>query len=139
MIRFLQHQTKTKKLFLSAILAVLILGMVLYLGSAFTNTTASANAQGVYAVVVDQEVTTQELQQELQKGEMGQLFFPKGNFVGKEQYSAFIADNFRVDVPTFERIEKYGLLIRKLQSVVQGAVLVTPDEVKRQFDEQNKK
>src|SRR5882724_2162563 len=137
MIRFLQHQTKTKKIFLSAILAVLILGMVLYLGSAFTNTTASANAQGVYAVVGDQEVTTQEianqarqlarrqfpqqavpdmlmpyfqktaadslvvqgalveeahrmglkvtdqeLQQELQKGEMGQLFFPKGNFVG---------------------------------------------------------
>src|SRR5947207_13267009 len=61
MIRFLQHQTKTKKLFLSAILAVLILGMVLYLGSAFTNTTASANAQGVYAAVGDQEVTTQEI------------------------------------------------------------------------------
>src|SRR5712671_6268232 len=194
MIRFLQHQTKTKKLFLSAILAVLILGMVLYLGSAFTNTTASANAQGVYAAVGEQEVTTQEiatearrlarqqfpqqavpdmlmpyfqksaadnlviqhalveeahrmglkvtdqeLQQELQKGAMGQMFFPKGNFVGKEQYSAFIADNFRVDVPTFERLVKYDLLVRKLQNVVQGAVLVTPDEVKRQFDEQNKK
>src|SRR5437763_1539675 len=60
MIRFLQHQTKTKKLFLSAILAVLILGMVLYLGSAFTNTTASANAQGVYATVGDEQVTTQQ-------------------------------------------------------------------------------
>src|SRR5947209_7044920 len=194
MIRFLQHQTKTKKLFLSAILAVLILGMVLYLGSAFTNTTASANAQGVYAAVGEQEVTTQEiatearrlarqqfpqqavpdmlmpyfqksaadnlviqhalveeahrmglkvtdqeLQQELQKGAMGPMFFPKGNFIGKEQYSAFIADNFRMDVPTFERLVKYDLLVRKLQNVVQGAVLVTPDEVKRQFDEQNKK
>ena len=61
MIRFLQHQTKTKKLFLGAILAVLILGMVLYLGSAFTNSSASANVQGVYAKVGDQEVTTQQI------------------------------------------------------------------------------
>ena len=58
MIRFLQHQTKTKKLFLGAILAVLILGMVLYLGAAFTNSSASANVQGVYAKVGEQEVTT---------------------------------------------------------------------------------
>ena len=53
MIRFLQHQTKTKKIFLSAILAVLILGMVLYLGSAFTNTTAAANGGDVGRVFHD--------------------------------------------------------------------------------------
>ena len=61
MIRFLQHQTKTKKVFLGAILAVLILGMVLYLGAAFTNSNAQANVQGVYAKVGEQEITTQQV------------------------------------------------------------------------------
>ena len=194
MIRFLQHQTKTKKLFLGAILAVLILGMVLYLGAAFTNSSAAANVQGVYAKVGEQEITTQqianeakrlssqqfpqqavpeflvpyfqknaadnlvvqaalveeagrmglkvtdqELQDELQHGFLGRAVFPSGNFIGKEKYAEFIADNYRLDVPSFERLVKLDLVIRKLQSVVQGSVVVNPDEVQREFNKQSLK
>src|SRR5438067_7441532 len=194
MIRFLQHQTKTKKVFLGAILAVLILGMVLYLGAAFTNSSAQANVQGVYAKVGEQEITTQqvaleakrlsaqqfpgqavpeflipyfqknaaenlvvraalveearrmglkvtdqELGNELQHGGMSTVLFPNGNFVGKDKYAEFVADNFRMDVPTFEGLVKSDLLVRKLQNVVQGSVIIDADELQREFKKQNLK
>ncbi len=60
MIRFLQHPSTGRKAGLSIILGVLILGMVVYLGQAFTGS-GNVNTSGVYATVGDETVTSSEV------------------------------------------------------------------------------
>src|SRR5438105_4357271 len=192
MIKFLQNPTKTRKFMLGAILAVVIVSMVAYLGNAFTGNTPTA--QGTYATVDGQPVSTQEISQtaqrmarqqfqgrqvpeflmpylqrraadqlvmqaalvaeanrmgfkvtdqelrdELRQGNIGQQLFPQGNYIGDEAYKDFVANQFGMDIPRFERLVKQDLLIGKLQSVVGGSVTVPDAEVKKEFQRQKVK
>src|SRR5947207_1509269 len=65
MIKFLQNPTKTRKVMLGIILAVVIVSMVAYLGQAFTST--SPTSTGTYATVDGQPVSTQEVSQTAQR------------------------------------------------------------------------
>src|SRR3954469_19504772 len=64
MIKFLQNPTKPRKLMLGIILAVVIVSMVAYLGQAFTGDTTSA--QGTFATVNGESVTSQDVMQAAQ-------------------------------------------------------------------------
>ncbi|MCU1286904.1 MAG: PpiC-type peptidyl-prolyl cis-trans isomerase [Acidobacteriales bacterium] len=61
MIRFLQNPTKTRKVVLALILGFVIVSMVAYLGQAFTSN--GPTAQGVYATVAGEPVTTMQVSQ----------------------------------------------------------------------------
>src|SRR5260221_2754099 len=61
MIKFLQNPTGPRKMILGLILAFLIVSMVAYLGQAFTSNTPTA--QGVYATVAGQPVSSQDISQ----------------------------------------------------------------------------
>ena len=65
MIKFLQNPTKPRKIMLGIILAVVIVSMVAYLGQAFSGDTPTA--QGVYATVDGQPVSSQEISQTAQR------------------------------------------------------------------------
>src|ERR1700756_4733892 len=65
MIRFLQNPTKTRKVILGVILSFVIVSMVAYLGQAFTST--GPTAQGVYATVAGEQVTTMQVSQSAQR------------------------------------------------------------------------
>src|SRR3954468_22750775 len=192
MIKFLQNPTKTRRLFLGIILAVVIVSMVAYLGQAFTND--SATVQGVYATVdgepvatqeimkraqalgrqqlqgqqipdflmpylqkraaeqlimqaslvaeanrIGLKVTDQELRDEMRQGAFGQQFFPKGNYIGDEAYRDAVATEYQMDVSHFERLVKQGILLRKLESVIEGSVTVPDSEVQKEFQRQKVK
>ncbi|MCU1308425.1 MAG: PpiC-type peptidyl-prolyl cis-trans isomerase [Acidobacteriaceae bacterium] len=192
MIRFLQNPTKTRKVFLAAILGVVIVSMVAYLGQAFTST--STTTQGVYATIGSEQVMSaqvaqfaqqiaqrqfqgksvpemflpyfqrqaaeqlvlqaalaaearrmglkvsdQELVDELSQGAAGKVLFPNGQFVGQEKYAEIIYENARQSVEQFEKQQKEGLLLRKLENVVEGGVTVPDAEVQREFQKQNVK
>ncbi|HUQ50329.1 MAG TPA: peptidyl-prolyl cis-trans isomerase [Terriglobales bacterium] len=85
------------------------------------------------------KVTDEELKAELRQGQMGKQFFPDGNFIGQQQYTAFVQSTFNMTVANFEKSVKSDLLMRKLISVVQGAAAVTDDEVQKEYQKQNVK
>ncbi len=192
MIKFLQNPTKTRRFFLGAILAVVIVSMVAYLGQAFTSDSAAVT--GTYATVAGEPVSAQEVQQraqqlarqqfqgrqvpdflmpylqkraadqlvlqaalvaeanrmglkvndqelrdELRTGGLGQQLFPKGNYIGDDAYRDFVANTYNLDVPHFEKLVKQSLLMRKLESVVEGSVTVPDAEVQKEFQRQKVK
>jgi peptidyl-prolyl cis-trans isomerase D len=85
------------------------------------------------------KVSDEELRDELHQGFWAQQLFPSGNFVGEDNYKNFVASSFQVDVPTFEKLMKQDLLVRKLQAVIEGGVTVPDAEVQREFKKQNVK
>jgi peptidyl-prolyl cis-trans isomerase D len=192
MIKFLQNPTKTRRFFLGAILAALIVAMVAYLGNAFTGDSAAVT--GVYATVAGEpvsaqevsqraqqlarqqfqgrqvpdflmpylqkraadqlvmqaalvaeanrmglKVTDEELRDELRSGGLGQQLFPKGNYIGDEAYRDFVANTYQLDIPHFEKLVKQSLMMRKLESVVEGSVTVPEAEIQKEFQKQKVK
>jgi peptidyl-prolyl cis-trans isomerase D len=85
------------------------------------------------------KVTDAELQDTLQHGQFGMYFFPGGNFIGEQQYEAFVNQNFNMTVPQFEQAVKEDLLLSKLQAAVEGPVSVAKQDVEQEFKRQSTK
>jgi len=85
------------------------------------------------------KVTDSELQDTLQHGQFGQTFFPNGNFIGEQQYEAFVTQNFNLSVQQFEQAVKEELLLNKLQAAVEGPVTVSKLDVEKAYKQQNTK
>jgi peptidyl-prolyl cis-trans isomerase D len=83
-------------------------------------------------------VTDAELRDELQNGPYGPDLFPKGKFVGQDQYQSML-ENAGLTVPQFEDQVRDQILITKLESLVTQTVIVSDEEVHKQFDAQNTK
>src|SRR5260370_3063439 len=84
-------------------------------------------------------VTDDELRDALHKGQYGQIFFPKGQFVGEEEYTNILRDRANTTVPEFEKNVKTQLLLGKLQQLVTAGAQVPLEEVQREFVKQNTK
>jgi len=83
-------------------------------------------------------VSDEELRDELQHGQLGQMLFPDGKFVGQEQYEDFVQRN-DMTVPQFESLEKDYILVRKLRALVSSSAFVSDAEVRKEFDQRNTK
>jgi peptidyl-prolyl cis-trans isomerase D len=79
------------------------------------------------------EATNDELQKELQHGAFADQLFPDGNFIGKDQYTAWVQNNTGLTVPKFEELVKEDLSIRKLRTVIESGATVSPVDVKTEF------
>ena len=84
-------------------------------------------------------VSDEELRQTLHKGQFGEYLFPKGQFVGEEQYANFVQSNFNLTVPMFEDELKKDIEIGKLQKVVEASATVSDPEVQNLVREQQTK
>ncbi len=84
-------------------------------------------------------VSDQELQEELHAGQMGQVLFPNGQFIGKDKYMDFVQGQFNLSVERFESLVKDDLLFQKVQAIVAGAAVVSDSEIKLAYDKQNLK
>jgi peptidyl-prolyl cis-trans isomerase D len=83
-------------------------------------------------------VSDDELRDELQHGQLGQMLFPDGKFVGQEEYADFVQRN-DMTVPQFESLEKDYILVRKLRALVASSAFVGDPEVREEFDRRNTK
>jgi peptidyl-prolyl cis-trans isomerase D len=79
------------------------------------------------------EATDTELQNEFQHGSLAEQLFPDGNFIGKDQYNAWVQSNTGMPVPKFEELVKQDLTIRKLRDVIEGGATVSPNDVKAEY------
>jgi peptidyl-prolyl cis-trans isomerase D len=82
--------------------------------------------------------TDEELRDDLQHGQMGQILFPQGKYVGDEGYQNFVASN-GLSIPQFETLEKNFIVIRKLREMVVGGATVTDLEIRQAFTRRNTK
>ncbi|HZR27820.1 MAG TPA: peptidyl-prolyl cis-trans isomerase [Terriglobales bacterium] len=77
-------------------------------------------------------VTDEELRDFLHKGQFGEAFFPKGQYIGDEKYTSFVQERVGTSVPEFEKELKSELLLSKLQNMVTAGVQVDPNEIQKE-------
>jgi peptidyl-prolyl cis-trans isomerase D len=85
------------------------------------------------------KVSDREVQDELQQNpEYKQAFFPGGQWIGEKEYEALLTRNGGT-VADFEQYVRDTLLQRKLFSTITAGAAVTPDEVEKNYRDQNLK
>ncbi|MGD0201136.1 MAG: peptidylprolyl isomerase [Bryobacteraceae bacterium] len=65
--------------------------------------------------------------------------FPDGQFVGQEAYAAWVERQQNMTIPEFETELRQEIVITRLTSLVGESVVVTPEEVTREFQRRNEK
>jgi peptidyl-prolyl cis-trans isomerase D len=84
------------------------------------------------------KATDDDLREYVHEGQLGQLLFPGGTFIGQEAYREF-ADRNGYTIPQLEQAIKDEIRINKLRALVSGTATVTDAAVKQQFEKQNTK
>jgi peptidyl-prolyl cis-trans isomerase D len=84
------------------------------------------------------KATDDDLRQYLHQGQLGQMLFPGGNFIGQDAYQDFVSRN-GYTVPQFEELVKQDILVNKLRNLIGSSAAVTDAEVRQQFEKQNTK
>ena len=92
---------------------------------------AEAHRLGMHA-------TDEDVRDELQHGQLSEILFPQGKFIGEEAYQDFVSRN-DMTIPQFEQAVKDEILQRKLVSLVTGSATVSDAEIHDQFERQNTK
>ncbi len=84
-------------------------------------------------------VSDEELRGILHKGQFGEILFPKGVYVGDDQYQNFVQSQFNMTVPQFEEELKKSIEIQKLRNVVEASATVPDSEVENTVRQQQTK
>jgi peptidyl-prolyl cis-trans isomerase D len=84
-------------------------------------------------------VSDDELRQNLHQGEMGQVLFPNGNFIGQQAYEQVISSQFNLSVQQFEREIKAEISQRKLLATVNAPVTVSDKDIAEEVKKQDTK
>jgi len=84
-------------------------------------------------------VTDDELRTYLHQGQMGQMLFPGGNFIGQQQYEDFIQNQFQLGVRQFEQEVKAEIAQRKLLAAITAPVSVSDHDVDEAVKKQGTK
>jgi peptidyl-prolyl cis-trans isomerase D len=74
--------------------------------------------------------TNDDVRAYLHKGPTGEVLFPNGKFIGDEQYKALISERLNMSVTDFEDSVKTDIIVRRLQSLISGGVVVGDQEVR---------
>lgn len=84
-------------------------------------------------------VSNEELSKTLHQGQLGQMLFPGGNFVGEQNYEEFIQSQFNMSVAQFEQAVKADIAQRKLLSLITAPVSVSDKDVTEEVKKQDTK
>jgi peptidyl-prolyl cis-trans isomerase D len=84
-------------------------------------------------------VTNDELRTYLHQGQMGQMLFPGGNFIGQSAYEQFIQSQFNLSVVQFEQAVKAEIAQRKLLAAITAPVSVSDRDVSEAAKKQDMK
>ena len=84
-------------------------------------------------------VTDDELRGYLQQGQIGQVLFPSGNFIGQQAYEQFIESQFNMGVQQFEQEVKAEVAQRKLLTAVGAALTVSDKAIEEEAKKQDTK
>ena len=82
------------------------------------------------------KVTDEGLRQFLHAGMYGQVLFPKGQYIGDEQYRQLISQQFNISTQRFETEVKKEIEENRLKSMVTGGITVSDSEVRSSYLDQ---
>ena len=85
------------------------------------------------------KVTDEEVTDALKRGQLGEMLFPNGQFIGEEKYEDFVASQFKMSKTDFERLVRESLLNDKVRDLITQGATVSDPEVLKAFKEQNAK
>jgi len=77
--------------------------------------------------------SNEDVLQYLHQGQAGQVLFPNGQFIGKDQYASLIATRFEMSVADFEESVKHDIAIRRLESLITAGVNVSDKEARELY------
>ncbi len=83
--------------------------------------------------------TNDEVRNYLHQGQLGEMFFPGGNFIGDQAYEQFVENQFGLSVPQFEREIKTQIASQKLLAAVGAPASVSEKEIKDQVEKDQTK
>jgi peptidyl-prolyl cis-trans isomerase D len=83
-------------------------------------------------------VSDEELRDELRKGVYKEIFYPQGQFIGKDKYLQLFAEN-GTTAAEFESSMRKDLLRRKLFYTIVAGVTVSPTDVEKMYKDKNTK
>jgi peptidyl-prolyl cis-trans isomerase D len=84
-------------------------------------------------------VSDEELRDFMHQGQLGQLLFPNGNFVGQQAYEQFVQSQFNLGVQDFEQEVKAQIAQGKLLAAIGGAITVSDKDVTAELQKQDTK
>src|SRR5271165_1168216 len=84
-------------------------------------------------------VSNEELSNALHQGQMGQMLFPGGNFIGEQAYEAFIQSQFNLSIAQFEQEVKGDIARSKLLSLITAPISVSDKDVSEEVKKQDTK
>ncbi len=100
------------------------------------NQIVTERAMAYYAKELGYNVTDEDVAQVIQL--MVPQLFEGGKFVGKEAYAQFLAAN-NTSIPEFEKQARLRASLRRMQSAVLEGMVVTPEELEREYRARNEK
>src|SRR5579863_2720973 len=84
------------------------------------------------------KATDEDVRDYLHQGQLGQMIFPEGKFIGQDAYQTLVT-RLGYTIPVFEGLIKDEILVTKLRALVSSSASVTDTEVKQEFEKQNTK
>ena len=81
----------------------------------------------------------QEVRDFLQQGQLGEIFFPGGNFVGTQEYENLVQNQFGLSVAQFEREVKTQIAQNKLLATIGATVTVSDRQITEEIQKQDTK
>lgn len=85
------------------------------------------------------KVTDEEVADALRRGQLGEMLFPNGQFIGEEKYEDIVASQFKMSKPEFERLVRESLLNDKVRNLIAQGASISDADVVKAFKEQNGK
>ena len=79
------------------------------------------------------QVSDQDLVAVMHEGELGQIFFPGGKFIGNDAYMNFVQNNMNMTIAQFEDYLKDRIEQSRLQAMITGGVTVSDNEVRDSY------
>ncbi len=79
------------------------------------------------------QVSDADLARELHQGQIGQVLFPNGKYIGDEQYMNFVQNQLQMRVSDFESLIKKEMEVGRLQALITGGVTVSDNAVRDSF------
>ncbi len=79
------------------------------------------------------QVSDEDLRRELHQGQLGEVLFPGGKYIGADQYMNFVQSELGMTVPDFESLVKKEMEQQRLQALITGGVTVSDNAVRHQY------
>jgi peptidyl-prolyl cis-trans isomerase D len=85
------------------------------------------------------QVTDADLARELHQGQLGQILFPNGKYIGDDEYMNFVQNQLQMRVPEFEALVKKEMEQNRLEALITGGVTVSDNDVRNAYRVQGTK